>query len=88
MSEMLAVTNEAYCRTIIVCAEKAGLLLWHLKPDEYFSSHCFIFRIPAHGGFFRSGDRNKDARVALRSACDAIRGELAARGFDLPVCPT
>jgi hypothetical protein len=86
MMSTLTQTNEAYCREILSLAQAANFIGKHLPPDDYSKTHCFIFRIPG-ARIFRSGERNRNPQIALRSACDAIRGELAARGFDLPDTP-
>ena len=77
MMSTLTQTNEAYCREILSLAQAANFIGKHLPPDDYSKT----------ARIFRSGERNRNPQIALRSACDAIRGELAARGFDLPDTP-
>lgn len=70
-----------YCQAICQAASRAHFLLKWIPP-EFGQPGCFLFMLP--GFIFRSGERTRNPVVSLVQACNQIRGELSARGWELP----
>jgi hypothetical protein len=70
-----------YLRSIMWAAARANFRLKYSEP-EFGMAGCFMFMLSAT--LFRAGERSQNQLVALVTACNAVRGELEARGHQLP----